>query len=369
MNTPHTETPRAKPTVVDVAIAADVAVGTVSRVLNTPELVGADIRQRVIEAVERLEYSPLRRRRRRVDRSRNRAAHRGNVGVLFLGTPENQPEPPVFAEALRAMERLVASGNENLLRASIPGADRIPLFITRSLVDGLILRAPATGDLRDCASPEFLETVERLPHVWLVSRPDRAQGDLVGPDLETAGVLAADFLVRKGHRRALFFDPVPARAQALGAAQAFNAIAGGRGIEVRVVQGTRDDGVRWPVDLRATKDQVMPLVDEWSAQPAGSRATVVVVPSDDVAYQLYAAFHGRDIAVGRDVSVLSMRQERGLVAGILPRLAAIDIQAEEIGRRAIDQLRWRLEHPGDRPAASIYIRPKLVEGDSVANLG
>src|SRR5512134_743742 len=103
MNAPHTETPRAKPTVVDVAIAADVAVGTVSRVLNTPELVGADIRQRVIEAVERLEYRPLRRRRRRIDRSRQRAAHRGNVGVLFLGLTETAPELPVFAEALRGM--------------------------------------------------------------------------------------------------------------------------------------------------------------------------------------------------------------------------------------------------------------------------
>jgi LacI family transcriptional regulator len=140
MNAPHTDTPRAKPTVVDVAIAADVAVGTVSRVLNTPELVGADIRQRVIEAVERLEYRPLRRRRRRVDRSRHRAALRGNVGVLFLGTPENLSDSPVTAEVLRGMERLVASGNENLMRANVAVAERIPLFITRNLVDGLIMR-------------------------------------------------------------------------------------------------------------------------------------------------------------------------------------------------------------------------------------
>ncbi len=368
MKTPHTETPRAKPTVVDVAIAADVAVGTVSRVLNTPELVGADIRQRVIEAVERLEYSPLRRRRRRVDRSRQRAAHRGNVGVLFVGAPEAQTEPPIIAEALRAMERLVASGNENLMRASLPGADRVPLFMTRSLVDGLILRAPIAGDLRDCATPEFIEAIERLPHVWLVSRPDRAQGDLVGSDQEAACVLAADYLRRKGHRRVVFFDPVPARKQALDLAPLFGLLGTSRELSVRVVQSRPAEPVVWPVDLRATKDQVVPLVEEWAAQGGGERPTVVVVPGDDVAFQLYAAFHGRGIAVGRDVSVFSMRQERGLVAGILPRLASIDIQADEIGRRAIDQLRWRLDHAGERPAVSIGVRPKLIEGDSVATL-
>lgn len=368
MNTPHTETPRAKPTVVDVAIAADVAVGTVSRVLNTPELVGADIRQRVIEAVERLEYRPLRRRRRRVDRSRQRAAQRGNVGVLVVGLPEAQAETPVFAEAMRAMERLVASGNENLMRATLPAADRVPLFVTRNLVDGLILRAPAMGELRELASPEFVAAVERLPHVWLVSRPEGAQGDLVGADQEMASALAADYLLRRGHRRVQFFDPLPPRTQAIDLADVFALVAGKRGLAVRVTQGERRTALQWPVELRTTQEQVVPVVDAWSALPLSERPTVVVVAGDEVAFQLYAAFHGRGIAIGRDVSVLSLRQERGLVAGLLPRLASIDIQAEEIGRRAIDHLRWRLEHPGDRPAANLTIRPKLVEGDSVANL-
>ena len=39
--------PNDKPTVLDVASAASVSVGTVSRVLNTPDSVGAEIRQRV----------------------------------------------------------------------------------------------------------------------------------------------------------------------------------------------------------------------------------------------------------------------------------------------------------------------------------
>jgi DNA-binding LacI/PurR family transcriptional regulator len=53
--------------------------------------------------------------------------------------------------------------------------------------------------------------------------------------------------------------------------------------------------------------------------------------------------------------------------GVHPALATIDIHAEEIGRRAVDQLAWRLVHR-DRPGSEIAIEPTLVEGESVATL-
>lgn len=49
---------RRRATIKDVAAAADVAVVTVSRVVNTPDRVQADTRLRVLQAMERLGYSP-----------------------------------------------------------------------------------------------------------------------------------------------------------------------------------------------------------------------------------------------------------------------------------------------------------------------
>src|ERR687885_738116 len=46
------------PTISDVARAAGVGIGTVSRVLNRSELVSAATRQRVLEAIERLGHQP-----------------------------------------------------------------------------------------------------------------------------------------------------------------------------------------------------------------------------------------------------------------------------------------------------------------------
>ena len=46
------------PTIRDVAVAADVAIGTVSRVLNGHKSVSDDVRRRVLKAIKKLKYEP-----------------------------------------------------------------------------------------------------------------------------------------------------------------------------------------------------------------------------------------------------------------------------------------------------------------------
>src|SRR5262245_56467512 len=76
------------PTVVDVARVADVALGTVSRVLNTPDAVRPDIRQRVLDAIASTGYRRLRQRRAAVGAD-GRRRRRGNFGILLIGMDES----------------------------------------------------------------------------------------------------------------------------------------------------------------------------------------------------------------------------------------------------------------------------------------
>jgi len=69
---------------------------------------------------------------------------------------------------------------------------------------------------------------------------------------------------------------------------------------------------------------------------------------------------------GRDVSVISCNNECALVAGLFPALTTIDIHAEAIGRRAVAQLMWRIEHPMDRFQTTTVVEPTVVEGASVS---
>lgn len=354
-----------KPTVVDVARAAQVAVGTVSRVLNTPELVSPEIRQRVLEVIESINYQPLRKRKTRVVPT---PVKRRNIGVLFLGMEESFARLPVFSEALQGVEKAVAAANGNLLLANIPDADHVPVFIARNLVDGLIVRSPLIGDFRRFTHRSVVNAIERLPHVWLVAQPDSAAGDVVESDHDVAGREAAEYLISQGHRYAGYFRPHPSRKRVLEPREMLTLFGHNRGLSVRYFSAPPTTSVKWPVPSIVHPAPLLPLLDEWELVPKNERPTVLVVGSDEHAVHLYAALQQRGYQVGRDVSVFSFRRETTLSESLSPALATVDIRATAIGRRAVDHLLWSIEHRTDDRTTKIRIEPRLVPGASVAKI-
>ncbi|MCB1123903.1 MAG: LacI family DNA-binding transcriptional regulator, partial [Verrucomicrobiae bacterium] len=105
-----------KPTVADVAREAQVALGTVSRVINTPELVTEEMRRRVEEVIERLDYQPLRKRNPNGSSVSSAASRRrsGCIGVLLVGMDDTLTHLPVITEAIHGVELAVAEADENL---------------------------------------------------------------------------------------------------------------------------------------------------------------------------------------------------------------------------------------------------------------
>ena len=56
----------------------------------------------------------------------------------------------------------------------------------------------------------------------------------------------------------------------------------------------------------------------------------------------------------------------GMSGLVRPLAAGLDIRAEAIGRRAVEQLIWRVRNKADTFATKILIEPQLVVGGSVA---
>jgi len=82
---------------------------------------------------------------------------------------------------------------------------------------------------------------------------------------------------------------------------------------------------------------------------------------------VYRAMSKRDLQIGRDLSLISCNYESTLLAGLYPSLNKIDIRAVGIGRRAVDQLTWRLAHR-EAPLDDIGVEPALRPGQSVDTL-
>jgi LacI family transcriptional regulator len=198
-----------KITIVDVARAAGVAVGTVSRVFNNAADVNAAIRLRVLEKARELNYTRLRQRRA------PRAAIDGAlppgaaIGAVFFGMEDTLVQLPVVSSGLQGIESTLSSHGRNLMIANIPNGDRVPPFLRDGSVAGVLLKGPNQGLLPSPEKNELVRAIFTVPHVWLMGRPANATGDHCNFDTSAAGRLAVEHLHAKGHRRVAYFNPKP----------------------------------------------------------------------------------------------------------------------------------------------------------------
>ncbi|MGB3184854.1 MAG: LacI family DNA-binding transcriptional regulator [Ornithinimicrobium sp.] len=185
------ERPASRATMRDVAALAGVGAKTVSRVINNEAGVSEAKRERVLSAVDRLDYrhnwaaSHL---RRGGDRTGVIAALVQDVGNHFSATLLRAIED---AADERGMALLAASLDEQVDRER----DRVRALVSRR-VDGLVLM-PAT------ATQDYLVGERRagMPIVFVDRRPHGVDFDSVAVDNEAGAYAGVQHLLQQGHRR------------------------------------------------------------------------------------------------------------------------------------------------------------------------
>ena len=356
-----------KVTITDVAEAAGVAVGTVSRVLNNHTDVNAAIRAKVWEVARRLNYTRIRQRSTRREDSANEQKT-GTIAAIFFGMEDTLVQLPIVSAALQGIEGALSTQGRSLMLANIPKADRVPPFLLGNDVVGLILKGPNQGELPSPAQSELLQHIYRFPHVWLMGRLGNAKGDHCNFDTEGAGKIAADHLYQKGHRRVAFLNPKPGQTQFEKLKNGFFVTASRLGQTVTILESIPRDSYEWPLPAITSPDVVNELVERWVTTPIQDRPTAIFVPADRTAVQLYSALSQKGLRVGHDVSVISCNNERPHLMNLQPAVTTIDVHAESVGRRAVDQLLWRMRNQNEIASVQVLVEPTLVEGDSVATV-
>jgi LacI family transcriptional regulator len=346
-------------TVKDVAATASVSLGTVSRVLNGDPSVSTDVRQRVREAVDVLGYTRLRSRKRVNVYSPLKGR---NIALVMLGMDRSLVDLPSVAAAIHGAEAALKELGANLLLVDIPRADHLPAALGRNRIDGLLLKGALQGGLLQSGNSALLQRLGQIPTVWFLGKPAGAWGDVVQSNDNSVGRIAAEYLWQQGHRRMAFLSPKPAQTTFSQRQAAFEWHANQLGAKLTRVLGADGD---WklpqkPVDAVDCVDALVEQLLELPERPTG-----VFVPGDAVAAMVYRAMAKRNMQVGRDLSVISCNLESTLLAGLYPSLTTIDIHATHIGRRAVEQLTWRLAHR-ECPMDDIGVEPTLRLGDSVA---
>jgi len=349
-------------TVKDVAAQAEVSVGTVSRVLRGEPNVAAETIQKVQQAVQTLNYTRLRKPRASHQRQPLR---KKNIGLFLLGMDHSLANLPSVASGIHGTESALAEAGGNVMLVDLPHVDRLPEILSRKSLHGLIIKSALQGQLIENADPDLIAAMRALPTVWVLGRPQLADwGDDAGSNDTEVGRLAAEHLISRGHRRIAILAPKPDHVTLGQRSSAFQWHAQQKGAEVVPLFGKASD---WQLPLQTVDetDQVEQLFHRfWNLV---DRPTAIFVPADSIAAGVYRACAKRKLTVGEDVSLISVNNEQPLLAGLYPELTTIDVNAEQVGRQAVDLLIWRLNHL-ESPIVSRTLQPTLVEGDSVASL-
>ena len=181
----------ARATMKDVALLSGVSVKTVSRVVNGEPGASTAVRQRVLDAVERLDY----RHNLGASTLRRKDARSGIVGALLQDLGNS-----FSAGLLRALEDALRGPGLSVLAASLDEEPERERHIVSDLVarraDGLVLM-PASH------RHEYLISERRagLPLVFVDRRPHGLDCDSVTVDNHGGAKLATAHLVAGGHRR------------------------------------------------------------------------------------------------------------------------------------------------------------------------
>ncbi|MFD3583200.1 LacI family DNA-binding transcriptional regulator [Streptomyces sp. NPDC058683] len=313
-----------RPTMVDVAREAGVALRTVSRVVNDDPTVGPEYVVKVQAAITALNYRPD-------DRARQlRTGVTGTIGAAVRRIAEVNPE-------LAAIERTARDAGLTLFAASTDFDETrerdVLISMCRQRLDGIIVEP--FGENHAYLQPELDAGV---PLVAMDRPMSGISVDCVMSDNASGIGMAFHHLHQHGHRRIAYIGDSERVFSGRERAAAFRAALRAHG---EAVEGLVHPGEITPERVAAALDTALHGPDPATALVTGNMDTTLAVLR-----QLGPKAASRLALVGFD--------EVPLADLLQPALTVIAQQTAEIGRTAVELLRARIAEPG-RPVQSVIV--------------
>ncbi len=320
---------------------------TVSRALNGYPEVAEATRRRVVEAADRLNYSPN-------TRARSLATGRSMaIGHVIPLSTKNEIMNPIFADFIAgAGETYHRSGYEMVL--SVVSDDRESRvyreLAAKGSVDGLIVHAPRTGDPRIALLKEI-----GLPFV-VHGRTSTGDSDYSWVDVNNRRAFqrGTDFLLDLGHRR----------------------IALVNGLETMDFAARRRDGYLKALRNRGIEpDHSLMFTDEMTESYGYNAArrllaepeppTAILSSSMIIALGLRRAVEDAGLRMGRDVSIVTFDDDLAYLRNgtDVPIYTSLRSSVRAMGHQAAQMLLDRIENPA-HPATQHLIEAELMVGQS-----
>jgi LacI family transcriptional regulator len=320
----------------DVAAEAGVSVGTVSNVLNRPDIVAAVTRDRVQAVIDRLGFV------RNESARQLRAGRSRSIGLVVLDIAN-----PFFTDVARGAEAVADAKETIVMLCNIGGQPQRELRHLEMLEQQRVLGVLITPV--NTKSPRIDAMISRgLPVVLVDRRAPRRRCCSVSVDDVLGGELAAAHLLGQGHRRIAFvggpmsIQQVQERRQ--GAEQALGDAVG----DLLVLE---TDSLSASAGRQAA--------EQLAALPASRRPTGVFCANDLIALGLLQELVRRDLRVPEDIAVVGYDDIDNAAVAVVP-LSSVRQPRELLGRTAAELLFQEIDEGTGHRHRQVVFEPELV---------
>jgi LacI family transcriptional regulator len=326
----------------EVAEQAGVSIATVSKVLNRPQTVAVDTRERVLAVIKQLGYV------------RNASAHQLRAGrSSAVGLLVHDIANPFFTEVASGVEQAANEAGAIVILCNTMLASEREQQYLRTLeeqrVQGL-LSFPVSSDLR-----AFERLSQREITVVLLDKPREDVGlSWIVVDDVRGGELATSHLLARGHRQVVVVGGPQAIRQCADRLRGAQRAAQQAGYDPRqVITYVNTTAFHSLRQGELCADQVL------AVQP---RPTAVFCVNDMLALGLIGALQRRGIRVPHDIAVMGY-DDIELAHITAPSLTTIRQPKLELGRAAIKLLLAEAANPQHHHQQIVY-QPELVVRES-----
>jgi DNA-binding LacI/PurR family transcriptional regulator len=327
-----------------IAEEASVSIATVSRVLAKKQQVSEKTRDRVMKVAQKLNYRP------------NRLVHAlqsgktQTVGVMI--DPRSEYHASVLAgieETLLASDYLpiVVTGRE-LSDAFQGPTNELDLIhrLVEQRVDGIIL-CPIEDETPEAVFAEARK--HQLPVICVDRQMPNTQADFVGTDDLTGGRMAAEYLLKLGHKCVGHLaGPRYARTGRLRR-EGFEQVIG----QSDVIYHVQENKV-----FNGALEQAQALLQ------SSPRPTAIFAASDILATYVYKAAYYMGLSIPLDLSVIGFADLR-LAAMLAPSLTTLRQDSMSVGQHAAAMMLESIS--GKRKSVRpeyLQLKPQIIERES-----
>jgi LacI family transcriptional regulator len=336
-----------KPTLRDIAEQADVAVSTVSQVLNNKPNVSAETRRRVLKVAAEIGY------RQKVTSNGPLASQLSTVGLL---TRSRDRDPlivnPFYSYIIAGADRECQRNNVHLMYANIEVDARnhalsLPAMLLDEVLDGVII----VGAFLEETITDISRRVGRNIVLTDAYTSDGAAFDSVLIDNFRGAFAAVSHLIENGHRRIGLIGSSPdSYPSIMERRQGYLAALEQHGITESYIE---DSELSRPDAFQAS----LRLIER------SPEITAIFACNDNVAMGVMNALHQAGLAIPQDMSLVGF-DDIDYAQEVVPPLTTVHVDKVLIGVMAVRHLRDRAEDP-HRPALKTLISTQLIQRGSV----